>query len=322
MMPGMSGDELVAALRSRSEFDAVPILCLTARADDALRISLLKSGAQDYLTKPFLGQELLARAGNLIAMKRAGDALRSELVSASGDVEGLAKQLARAHRRLQTALDAAEVAREQAEQADRVKTHFLGMISHELRTPLATILLNTQLLAHPKHGELPQSCKPWLERLTRAARQISTLIEELLEFTRIESGVLVLQPQMVDPAELVQEVVDVQADYAAPSVVLRLAASTSKPQPFLSDARLLRVVLTNLVSNALKFTERGTVTIRQYPKDDEQIFEIRDTGMGIPDADLERIFLPFEQLEPIHQKSRPGIGLGLALVRRHCRGCQ
>ena len=127
MMPRMDGEQLIKALRARSEFASVPVMLLTARDDDALRVALLQSGAQDYLSKPFLPQELLARAENLVTLKRAGDTLREELLSASGDVEGLAKELALKHRQLQTALDSAEVAREQAERASQVKGDFLGM---------------------------------------------------------------------------------------------------------------------------------------------------------------------------------------------------
>jgi DNA-binding response OmpR family regulator len=125
MMPRMGGEQLVNALRAHSEFGSVPIMLLTARDDDELRVQLLWSGAQDYLSKPFLPQELLARAENLVALKRAGDTLREALHSASGNVEGLAKELALKHRQLQAALDSAEVAREQAERASQGKGHFL-----------------------------------------------------------------------------------------------------------------------------------------------------------------------------------------------------
>src|SRR5690606_5950303 len=96
--------------------DAVPILLLTAKADDALRVRILKAGAQDYLTKPFHAEELLARAGNLIATKRAGDVLRLELTSLSTNIGDLASEVATRNRQLNTALQAVEVARQQAEQ--------------------------------------------------------------------------------------------------------------------------------------------------------------------------------------------------------------
>lgn len=316
MMPRMSGDQLVSELRARSEFDTMPILLLTAKADDELRVTLLRTGAQDYLVKPFLPQELLARAGNLMAMKRAGDTLRTELASASSDVEVLAKELAVKHRQLQTALDATEIAREQAERASEVKRHFLAMISHEMRTPLSSIHMIAQLLLRQKEGQSPDAFKTRLERLLRATQQLSTLIEGLLEYTRAESGKITTHPETVDTAALAQEVVEAHADSTSPDVRLVLEPPSDNLEPFISDPRLLRVILSNLVSNALKFTEQGTVTLRMRSTDGWHVFEVHDTGIGIPDADIPRIFLPFEQLEPIHRKSIPGVGLGLALVKQ------
>jgi signal transduction histidine kinase len=153
MMPRMSGDQLVHTMRTYAELDHTPILLLTAKADDEMRINLLRNGAQDYLTKPFLPQELRARTGNLLAMKRAGDALRAELASASDNVDELANALAVKHRQLKTALEATEVAREQAEQASQVKSHFLAVISHEMRTPLSSIYMNVELLDRHREGQ-------------------------------------------------------------------------------------------------------------------------------------------------------------------------
>ncbi len=316
MMPRMSGDQLVSALRVNSQFDAVPILLLTAKADDDLRVSLLQTGAQDYLTKPFLPQELLARASNLVSMKRAGDALRSELASASNDVEELAKGLAAKHRQLHAARDAAEVAREQAERASQVKSQFLGMISHELRTPLSTLNMNVQLLSRPDGSQLPEAFKPRLDRMRRATRQLSTLVEGLLEYTRVESGKLAAQVETVNAYELMQDIIETQQDNVPPEVLLVLAPSPPELAPLVTDPRLLQVILNNLVSNALKFTSQGTVTLRLNSTETHHVFDVCDTGIGIPEADIARIFMPFEQLEPIHRKSIPGVGLGLALVKQ------
>ncbi|WP_198026784.1 ATP-binding protein [Polaromonas glacialis] len=314
MMPRMGGEQLVSALRARSEFNSVPVMLLTARDDDALRVQLLISGAQDYLSKPFLPQELLARADNLVTLKRAGDTLREELRSASGDIEGLAKALALKHRQLQTALDSAEVAREQAERASQVKGYFLGMISHELRTPLSTIHLNAQLLARSRAAPTLDAPDPRIDRLTRAARQMSTLVEGLLEYTRTESAKVVAQLETVDLAALAGEVVEAHADSTPPDVRLVLAPPPEHLPPLTTDPRLLRVVMSNLVSNALKFTRQGSVTVRLASSGGWHSFEVVDTGTGIAEADQARVFLPFEQLEPVQRKSIPGVGLGLALV--------
>lgn len=315
MMPEMSGDQLVFELRGRNEFDTVPILLLSARADDELRVKLLQEGAQDYLTKPFLPQELQARVRNLMSIKRAGDELRVELASASNNVEELAKHLAVKHRQLLVAMDATEVAREQAEKANQIKSQFLAMISHEMRTPLSTINMNAQLLGRQTSAQTNVTDAP-RERIVRAAQHLSTVIEGLLEYTRLESGKIVVTMNDVDLAALATEIVEAgQLQVPSSKVTLSLETPPSDLAPCVTDARLLRVILTNLVSNALKFTQEGRITLRLEKQGGYHIFEVEDTGIGIAEADIPRIFLPFEQLEPVQRKGMPGVGLGLSLVK-------
>jgi len=312
MMPLMSGEQLVQALRSGDAPAATPILLLSAKADDALRVKLLREGAQDYLTKPFLLHELLARAANLIAAKRAGDQLRGALASASLDIEALASELVTRHGQLEAARDAAEVAREQAERANRVKGLFLGMVSHELRTPIATIDMNVQLLE--RSGGMPSAAETRLQRMARATRQLAGLVESLLEYTRLESGKIETRPESLDAIAIAHEVVAAHADHAIGAVTLLLEPQKGDLPRLVSDARLLRVILANLISNGLKFTSQGTVTVRLTTERDAHVFEVTDTGQGMDEADTARIFQPFERLEPVQRKSVPGVGLGLALV--------
>jgi signal transduction histidine kinase len=314
MMPRMSGDQMVAALRACPDLADVPVLLLTARADDEMRVGLLRGGAQDYLTKPFQPRELQARAANLISAKRTGDRLRAALAGASGDLETLASELVSKHNALRTALDAADVAREQAERASEVKSLFLGMVSHELRTPIATIEMNVQMLERSREIGLPENQWRRVERLGRATRQIATLVESLLDYARVESGKVNVHLQELDAVAIVREVVAAHADHAAQGVVLELDAPAEPLPVLVSDARLVRVVLSNLVSNALKFTTHGSVQVTLAYKAPSYVFEVRDTGPGLEEADIARIFLPFEQLAPLQRKTVPGVGLGLALV--------
>lgn len=312
MMPRMSGDQLVVALRADPAFATLPVLLLTAHADDAMRVQLLGQGAQDYLTKPFAADELLVRAGNLVQSKRAGDALRADLQTVSTDLADLAVGVAAKNRQLATALEAAEFAHHQAEQASRAKTEFLAMMSHELRSPLTTLHLNLHLLQ--REAELPPRAAPRLERLSRSTAQMSGLIESLLDYSRMEAGHLTATPVAVEAVALARDVLEAHRGMAQGDVALEIDAPASLDVT--TDPDLLRLVLSKLLSNALKFTREGHVRLRVGTRDGRAVLEVEDTGPGIAADDLDRIFEPFEQGEALHRKTQPGIGLGLALVRR------
>jgi signal transduction histidine kinase len=316
MMPRMSGEQLVSALRTDDALAAMPILLLTAKADDELRVRLLRQGAQDFLTKPFQPQELSARVANLVSAKRAGDSLRAELQSASTDLELLASRLALRNRQLDTALEAADVGRQQAERASQVKSCFLGMVSHELRTPLATVQMNLQMLLRDRRDALPPALRPKIDRLVRAARQMTALVEGLLQYTRAESGRIDAANEPIDLVTLLDQLAQEHRDLAPPEVQVEFDPPAASLPPIESDPGLLRVVLSNVVGNAVKFTREGVVRIRLGGRDGWHVVSVEDTGPGIAEQDLSRIFDPFEQIEPVRRKSVPGVGLGLALVKQ------
>ncbi len=313
MMPGMAGPSLAAALRAHSRLAGTPLMVLTARADERQRLDLLRQGVQDYLVKPFHPEELRARARNIVGMKRSGDVLRGELAQRSGDLEALAREVARRKRELETALDTARVAREQAERASQVKTLFLGLISHELRTPLTTMLLTLQSLR--RHGPpLDPAQGRAAQRIEQSARRLLELIESLLEYTRVESGRLVVRPRPVKLPRLVREVSDELLPQAQ-AKLLQLSVDAGELPALHTDPKLLRLVLLNLVVNAIKYTERGGVRVRAGGDGAGQWVEVSDTGPGIPEEARERIFEPFEQLGALEHKHLPGVGIGLSLVR-------
>jgi signal transduction histidine kinase len=313
MMPRLSGDELVRQLRATPALDGVPILMLTAKADDALRVRLLRAGAQDYVMKPFAPEELRARIGNLLAMKRAREILEDELHTRGRDLEGLARDLAQRKRALETACDALRVARDQAEQAAAVKSTFLNLVSHELRTPLTVLQAYLHLLS--RGSDLTPSQQKMVRTMTSSSRRLFRMVDGLLQQARIASGRLGTHRQPLDLAEIATAVIeDAREDAQAKSLALSVSGGAGLP-PLVSDARLLRMILGNLVDNAVKFTERGRVEVVLAHGDDGHQILVRDTGPGIPMEQQLAIFDPFEQLEPIQHKHSPGIGLGLALVR-------
>lgn len=315
MMPRMSGDQLLQAVRSRPELEAVPMVLLTAKADDELRVRLLRDGAQDYVMKPFSGEELRARVENLVSIKRVREVLQEELSGTLQSLESLAREVAGRKRELEVAVESMRVARDHAERASQVKTNFLRLVSHELRTPLTAISLQLQLMQRHRAEALSAKEQDSLRKMNLAAARLQDLIESLLEHARIEAGHLTTEKAPFDLAALAASVHD-EAEPRAEQKGLHLLLHAPAALPLLeSDRRLVRLVLSNLVDNAIKFTAAGEVEIRLTQEDGEHRISVRDTGVGIPREQQRTIFEPFEQLEPISRKHTPGVGLGLALVQ-------
>ena len=318
MMPRMTGDALVRAVRAHPELDAMPIMTLTAKADEDLRLRLLREGAQDYLLKPFSFEELRLRMRTLVEWKRARDLLRSELTKEKGDVAELVQQLAQRARELQTALDAAHVARAQAERASRLKSEFLALVAHEVRTPITSLRLRLRALSRRIPRATVAADAGLLQTINSigaSAERLFALVEALLERAAIESGRLPIETQSFDLADLVEDVLNELRPLATDKNLVLEHLPPGGAVMIESDPRLVRVLLANLVSNGIKFTAEGKVAVSVSIVDAGVRIVVRDTGPGIPADERGRIFEPFEQLAHVQHKHLPGLGLGLSIVR-------
>lgn len=307
MMPRMGGDQLVRAVRSRPGIESTPILLLTARADDAMRVDLLRSGAQDYVVKPFVSEELVARVTNLAVMKRTREVLQGLLAARSVDLEAMARELGMRKRQL-------EVALETTERASTSRSTLLQLVSHELRTPLSVLQL-TQHALQRELGGMPPRALDMFDRMHRSTVRLRDMVEMVLQYNQLEEGRLVVRRQAVDLGEVVEEVVaEARAEARRKGLALELERPPGKAVAR-TDPRIVQMVLLNLVTNAVKYTEQGGVSVAVEARPEGWRLRVRDTGPGIPHAAQSRVFEPFEHLEPLEHKSKPGVGLGLTLVR-------
>ncbi|HEY0706499.1 MAG TPA: response regulator, partial [Polyangia bacterium] len=185
MMPKLSGDLLLREVRARRELEGVPIVVLTANADDELRVRLLREGAQDFLAKPFSAKELLVRVGNLVDIKRARELMRAEAASQSRDLETLARTLTSKTRQLASALETAREARERAERAGEAKNMFLSVASHELRTPLAALQLRIDRLRRSGHPVNSPELAETLRGVQSAIGRLTMLVESLVQYANL-----------------------------------------------------------------------------------------------------------------------------------------
>jgi signal transduction histidine kinase len=324
MMPKLNGEQLVHAVRATKDLDAVPILLLTAKADDALRARILEMGAQDYLLKPFSRDELMARVKNLITIKRTRDLLQTEVEAQRGDVETLSRDVVLRKRELERALSDAREARKAAESASRAKSDFLSLVSHELRTPIASIELQLDRLLRGTAGVVSEQQLSILARIGRSSSRLLDMVEALLEFARVESGRLTVQRTQIDVVAAVREVVEELKPRAESKSVQLLLSAQSDVLLVETDIRLLRLIVVNLIDNAIKYTDEGQIDVTLGSSAQGVLLRVIDTGRGIDVAHQELIFQPFEQLEPVRNKRERGVGLGLTLVRSvaHALGAQ
>jgi signal transduction histidine kinase len=278
----------------------------TERALFELSVRPLRDGGQPPL--------LVVEGWDVTAARRARERVERDLADHAEDVERLAEELTRRKRELETALDAMRFAREQADRTSAQKTSLLRMVSHELRTPLAALLLQADRLRRDA-AELSPHHRDAVGRMRSALTRLSGLVDSLLEFSRIDAGQVTITPERLDPVAMAAQVVEELRPTAAGKPIALSGPSLRPVPPLETDPRLLRVVLLNLVQNAIKFTDAGSVSVEIEVEGAEHRISVQDTGRGIAPEDQARIFEPFEQLEAVARKHTPGIGLGLALVR-------
>ncbi|HLK11397.1 MAG TPA: HAMP domain-containing sensor histidine kinase [Candidatus Binatia bacterium] len=201
--------------------------------------------------------------------------------------------------------------------ASRAKSEFVANMSHELRTPLHIIIGYADVLADPEHGGDVER-RRMVARIRSAASGLLHLVDNVLDLGRLESGAVQVVPQRVPMEELARALLEREWLPAAPGVALSWEVPPGLPVVE-TDADKLGLVLGNLITNALKFTRAGSVTVRVFDRREREHVEFRidDTGPGIAEADLARIFEPFQQLPGGNGRGHGGVGLGLAIVQRY-----
>lgn len=302
MMPELGGEEFVTALRQRDGLAEVPVMMLTARADVELRVRLLRSGAQDYLLKPFSAAELRARLANLLGTARARAILQRAMASRQQDIETLSAEIARLYAEVQQAL--------------RLRDEFTLVAAHELRTPVTGLLGNAELLLRRwERGSIdPERDLRAVRALTALSKRLATLVETLVELTRVELRELTLRVAPLDLGALVAH----QAEQLAPALERHQLHVAVPPEPVVveGDERRLEQVVANLLDNAVKYSPQGgAVEITVATAGDRALLTVVDQGMGIPPTALAHVFERFYRAPNIDIRGISGFGIGLYLAR-------
>jgi PAS domain S-box-containing protein len=209
-------------------------------------------------------------------------------------------------------------ARDSAEAGSRAKSGFLATMSHEIRTPMNGVLGMARLLAET---ELSAEQRTYTNAITESGEALLALIGDILDFSKIESGMLTLEEDEIDLRQMIGAVSELLAIRAhAKGVELVAVVAADVPKVIRADQMRLRQIITNLVGNAVKFTEKGGVAIHVCLVQGEERhflrFEVRDTGVGVPPEKRDKIFEEFVQADSSHARKFGGTGLGLAISKR------
>lgn len=228
----------------------------------------------------------------------------SELTERQAELEGLTHRLA--------------VARDQALDASRLKSQFLANVSHEIRTPISSVIGMTELLLDT---ELNETQRRFATIVRQSAQSLLAIINDILDLSKLEAGKVVLSATEFDPASVIQAAVDLLAPAAkGKALPLNLYIDPALPARLIGDPVRLRQILVNLLSNALKFTEAGGVEVGaclDKTAADRPILHlsVTDTGIGLSESAVEKLFQPFVQLDGSTTRKYGGTGLGLSISR-------
>ncbi|MGZ3426479.1 MAG: sensor histidine kinase [Polyangia bacterium] len=261
-------------------------------------------------------RDLARVATTLDELGRSPRGLDRPVVALSNDEVGaLATALGKLRARLQPGLAEYQSALEKAQAADQMRTEFLTLVSAELRNPLDRILSGARTILDPGAEKLTDEQKEDVRIVLTSATHLVDLIDEVLDISAIATGQVSLKLSDVDVGQLVGDVAKAQRPLVqGRGVEIKIDIETPSPHAR-ADERRLRQVVTNIISNAVKFTDKGSIEIRARKDGERVVVSVKDTGPGIAEEQLPKLFSEFVQLGTLKQRAR-GTGLGLAICKR------
>lgn len=308
-MPEMDGFEVIKALKKIEQNEYLPVLVITAQPSH--KIDALQLGAKDFIAKPFDQIEVLTRIYNMLEVRL----LYKESKRHSQALEMTLQELRLAKANLGSAVDA----KEQAEQANYAKGAFLANMNHELCTPLNAI---SGLAELAEDSAIDPKQKRYLTQIKQSSQALLLIVNDILDFSKNESEKIEIKDYAFSIRALLQSLTDLFiASIEHKQLEFSITIDPAIPGIIWGDEQRIRQILTKLIGNAIKFTERGKIqvkidVIKQKQNQFAIRFLVRDTGIGIPTETLELLFQAFTQADTSLSRKFGGTGLGLAICQQ------
>jgi signal transduction histidine kinase len=303
-MPGIDGYEVCRRLKQDPRTQPIPVLFITAHNEIGSLMKGFQVGGVDYLTKPIQAEEVLVRVETHLKLKLLTQSL-------------LAK-----NEELQQEVICRKQAEQAADRANQAKTQFLSFISHEMRSPLNAIIGYSEMVCEELSAQGDARCREDVSRICSSSKYLLGLINNLLDLSKIEAGKMPVLVEQFDVLRLVEDVrKDLRPLIERNGDTLEVIVSGIEG-PIRADLTKTRQVLTNLITNACKFTAQGVVTVRLARADDvpqRLRIDVTDTGIGMSAEELGRLFAPYTQASAATSRQYGGTGLGLAISKRFCQ---
>jgi len=290
-LPDSSALDILKEMRQKGK--DLPFIAVTSSGSEKIAVELMKEGAYDYLVKDSSYESALP-----LVIQRALDRF-----NVTKEKERLEKELKESNEKLK--------------QMYAIKSEFTSMVSHELRTPLTAIKEGITIVLDGSAGGINDQQREFLEIAKKNVDRLKRLIDDVLDFSKLESKKLEFKMRESNINEIIRDAAETQK-VVAEEKGLYLKTELSPEMPIIEfDRDRISQVLANLISNAIKFTERGGITISSVKNEKENIIEVcvRDTGEGIKDEDLPKLFQKFQQLGGKDERKSGGTGLGLAISK-------
>ncbi len=321
MMPEISGLDILERIQADEHLADIPVVILTASTNLDTKRQAFELGATDFLTKPVDSVELLPRVKNVLLVKANQDHMREYAEALEREIAGQMKSIEKYAVALEGANEMLRRSREAAQVADRAKSRFLANMSHEIRTPLTSIIgFGEELLDEMRDSAENESFLPHVEIMVKNGRHLLDVVNDVLDLSKIEAGGFTIEMARWSPLEICSDAVrslQIQADRKG--LQLELQCDGPLPATIETDSLCLRRILLNLLGNAIKFTQKGSVRLAVRLPDDraEPLLEFRviDTGIGIEPDVLSRLFKPFVQGDASVARRFGGTGLGLTVSK-------